>query len=176
RCEGGRGGVGAGAPGRPGHQGLFDPHDPDRRRAHRSAPRCPPGHLGSYLRLAAGRDVRGGRLVGARAGAGAPDLRRRCPAGTGRRSGERGALQRRLEDIPGPVRMPEESGRARVGVLRSLTPPGLSPACAHCPSGVMSLVMSRRAPLAILLLGVVLALTPIAPAPPPYPGWILGLY
>ena len=36
--------------------------------------------------------------------------------------------------------------------------------------------MSHRAPLAILLLGVVLALTPIAHAAPTDPGWISGIY
>jgi hypothetical protein len=36
--------------------------------------------------------------------------------------------------------------------------------------------MSHRAPLAILLLGVVLVLTPIAHAAPTDPGWIPGLY
>jgi hypothetical protein len=36
--------------------------------------------------------------------------------------------------------------------------------------------MSHRAPLAILLLGVVLALTPIAHAAPTDPVWISGLY
>ena len=72
--------------------------------------------------------------------------------------------------------MPEESVRSGVGVLRSLTPHGLSTACAQRPSGVTSLVVSHRAPLAILLLGVVLALTPIAHAAPTDPGWISGLY
>jgi hypothetical protein len=36
--------------------------------------------------------------------------------------------------------------------------------------------MSHRTPLAMLLLGVVLALTPIAHAAPTDPGWISGLY
>ena len=36
--------------------------------------------------------------------------------------------------------------------------------------------MSHRATLAILLLGVVLALTPIAHAAPTDPGWISGFY
>src|SRR5262245_36934477 len=49
-------------------------------------------------------------------------------------------------------------------------------ACAHWRSGVRSLVMSHRAPLAILFLGVVLALTPVAHAAPTDPGWISGLY
>src|SRR4030095_1083623 len=49
-------------------------------------------------------------------------------------------------------------------------------ACAGCPTGVRSLVVSRRAFLAILLLGVVLALPPIAHAAPTDPVWISGLY
>jgi hypothetical protein len=36
--------------------------------------------------------------------------------------------------------------------------------------------VSHRAPLAILLLGVALALTPIAHAAPTDPGWISGIY
>src|SRR5262249_57675321 len=54
--------------------------------------------------------------------------------------------------------------------------PPASTACAHSPSGVRSLVVSHRAPLAILLLGIVLALTPIAHAAPTDPGWISGIY
>ena len=71
--------------------------------------------------------------------------------------------------------MPEESVRARIGVFLPLTRRP-SRACARWPSGVRSLIVSHRAPLAILLLGVVLALTPIAHAAPTDPGWISGLY
>lgn len=49
-------------------------------------------------------------------------------------------------------------------------------ACAGCPTGVTSLLVSRKAFLAILLLGVVLALPPMAHAAPTDPVWISGLY